>query len=417
MAKSQTQIPGMQYSSGIYVSPGRRTISPALPATYSTYRAIRRHPTVALARGLMAAPIISTDWNVQIDDRVSDDVAVYLNELKKYIRFYIMEKAIFAGIDYGWAGFEIINFLKDGQYFCRMKQLLPELNQVTISESGEFSGYKESLYDSYLPADIVLHIAFRLEGQNLYGQSLLENIRLAYSAYLSCEAGAAKYDAKVAGAQFLVAYPDGESLTADGTIPNATLARDILDGLEAGGGIVRPASQAVYVDQLGADNAKNLGWDISILEDRNARQGSFIDRLNYLDAQMVRGLIMPERSILEGVHGTKAESEAHANMALLYAEYQAQAIINGVNDQIVPRLLEANFGPSVVGKARYEPAPIIDSNREYLRSIYKEVIKDPTSIRSIDVDSVMDQLGVPKSEQVVDMETQNGAVDTSGTEE
>jgi len=47
----------------------------------------------------------------------------------------------------------------------------------------------------------------------------------------------------------------------------------------------------------------------------NTSQGSFIDRQKYLDALKMRAFGLPERSILEGSHGTKAEADVHADIA------------------------------------------------------------------------------------------------------
>ena len=67
----------------------------ALPATYNTYRTIRRNPTVALARALSAAPILAAQWTVKSRDGVPDAWVRFIQAEMLPLRQTFLEAALF----------------------------------------------------------------------------------------------------------------------------------------------------------------------------------------------------------------------------------------------------------------------------------------------------------------------------------
>ncbi len=98
------------------------------------------------------------------------------------------------------------------------------------------------------------------------------------------------------------------------------------------------------------------------------QQQGFVDRLRYLDSLKVRGMLLPERAILEGQHGTLSESQSQGNLALLQAELVHHHLTREINRQAVDPVLEANWGPAYRGKVRLEAAPLSDANQGFLAS-------------------------------------------------
>ena len=45
----------------------------SIPATYATYRQIRKHGTIAMARELKVAPVLASEWTIDADDDVPDE--------------------------------------------------------------------------------------------------------------------------------------------------------------------------------------------------------------------------------------------------------------------------------------------------------------------------------------------------------
>jgi hypothetical protein len=93
-------------------------------------------------------------------------------------------------------------------------------------------------------------------------------------------------------------------------------------------------------------------------------------------------LLLPEWAILEGQHGTLAESQSQGDLALLQAELVHHHLTREINRQAVDPVLEANWGPAYRGKVRLEAAPLSDANQGFLRQLVTQVLADPKDFAS-----------------------------------
>lgn len=383
-----------------------------LPASYDTYREIRKDPTIALARALSIAPILAAEWSVEADDK-SPDGAVSIGEAQEFIkqqflptRELFLERALFGGCDFGHQGFEKVFEYRDGRIVLKkFKPLLQDLTELLVDEgTGAFAGFRQKKTD--VPLSNCLLIPFRVEGTNWYGEPLLENAREPWNQKRKAAGGAERYDEKVAGAHWIVRYPIGETEDENGTaMDNALLAKKILDAVESSGSFAIPQDVAAFANELAMENA---GWKIELLSDGGGRQPTFVTRLDYLDKQLTRALILPERSVLEGTYGTKAEAEAHGDLALTNAELTHDHVTRLVNWHAVDQLLALNFGDAWRGVVRLVASPIVDERLSFLKEVYTAVLTNPSGFLeewgTLDTDSMKELLGVPKSE-----ETETGA--------
>ena len=98
--------------------------------------------------------------------------------------------------------------------------------------------------------------------------------------------------------------------------PNPELAKRLAHKLESSGAVAIPRDVAQLLETAGLDSP---GWKIELLSEGGSLQAGFTGRLEYLDKLKVRGILTPERTVLEGQHGTLAEAEAHADVALTQA--------------------------------------------------------------------------------------------------
>lgn len=403
---SGPQIPG---ANSIFFSKDQ-ILHKQLSASYPTYRTMRKHPTIALARGLFIAPIITSPWTVEADDDASDAAIEFISEWAKN-KTDLKYRIASSGCDYGWFGGEILYVItEDNLLNIEIKQLIPDLNSILIDENGNFQGFAQinNMYTTpnskdIIPLDKAFICPFRVEGQYLYGASLLDNALDTFNSYVIAEESASKYDKKIAGAQYKIAYPEGKTIVSGETKHNSVAAKEMLNNLDSGKGITLPRCVAdTSAGTLTKEELERYSWDVGILEDASPRQSHFVDRLRYLDSLLVRAMIMPERTTIEGQFGTKAESEAQADIAIKYSLYQSSIITDAVNKQIIDKLLAFNFGADQVGKVRLKDTPIIDDKISYLRTIYTKILDNPNAINSIDIDSLQDSIGIPKNEQVTE---------------
>ena len=364
--------------------------------TYDAYRDLRKDPTIALGRRLLVSGILAGSWSVEQDD---DTRAVVVDFVKSLIplRESIMRPIVGYGrVDFGWMPFEKIFEIINGLVTMRLKPLLHDITTILIDGQGNFAGYRQR--NAPTPVDIplekCLHIAFDVEGANLYGAPLLENVRATQISWTDCDDGAKRYDKKIAGSHWVVHYPPGTSQIDDETVENADVAKQLLLALESSGSMSLPSTTAEYVQELNDANvAKLYQWDVKLISDVSSRQPAFADRLKYLDSLKIRGLGLPERSMLEGQFGTKAEAGEHIGLAVTHMQNIDQTITKMLNDQVVNPLLEINFGPDAVGKARLVSAPLVDTQIAFMQDLYLKVMA--TADPDIDTDALKEQLSIP----------------------
>ena len=214
--------------------------------------------------------------------------------------------------------------------------------------------------------------------------------------------GARRYDRKIAGATVVVHYPKGSSYDERGVLtPNPELAKRLAHKLESSGAVAIPRDVAQLLETAGLESP---GWKIELLSDGGSLQSGFTGRLEYLDKLKVRGILAPERTVLEGQHGTLAEAEAHADVALTQADLTHQYVVDQLNLQVVDSLLALNFGQHARGAVQVVPAPIVDAKRSFYRDLYKTLLANPNfqthELSALDLDALKDTLGLPKSTEI-----------------
>jgi hypothetical protein len=403
--------------------------APRLAAGYETYRRMRRDPTIALARALAVAPVVAGKRTVEADADVPEEVRGWIDKQFLTVREPLLETILKHGyVDFGHQGFELIWGLDaDGrQYVARFKPLLPDVTEILIDDHGGLAGLRQrgkgdgsnspvgpegashKLDLSPFPRqkDVVLTgtsamlVSFGGEGSNLYGEPLLENVREVWNDWRRANEVAARYDRKIAGAYLVLHYPSfGQGIDQNGAkLDNVYLAQRILDKLEAASGV---AIGDVPSELAPGQDPNQTAWRLEVQGSAGGQQQGFVDRLRYLDSLKVRGMLLPERAILEGQHGTLAESQSQGDLALLQAELVHHHLTREINRQAVDPVLEANWGPAYRGKVRLEAAPLSDANQGFLRQLVTQALADPKDFadlfRRADWPSIFDAVGLPQT--------------------
>jgi len=380
---------------------------PRQDITYKKLREMRLDPTISLARRLMLAPVLAANWSYESEKNAPEGAQEFIAEQMQPLRTHILETGFLGCIDFGWQPYEkIYEVLADGHVgLHKLKPLLQDLTTIrVIDETGAYNGLTQTTDDLDLDLDPkkTLLLNIDVEGTNWYGRSTLANCEDAYDSWIKSDGAAERYDSKIAGAHWVVHYPVGQTpYGVDGTVmDNFEIAKKVLSNLQASGAVCLPNNLTAFTDSLDAQAAPE--WRIELLSDGSG-SGAFIERMKYLDALKVRAMGLPERSILEGQFGTKAEAEVHADLAITNMDMRHRSIVQMLNGHVVNDLLLYNYGPGYENTVYIEPAPITDLALQYLRGIYLAYLADPQTqileMENVDLEALRDRLGIPMKPQ------------------
>jgi len=370
--------------------------------TFKELKALRKDPTIALGSGLLVSGILAGAWSIETDEEKLEEVTDFITKVMLPLRESIIRPAVaFGRISYGWMPYEEVFAIKDGRIVIeRMKPLLHEITTILVDDNGNFRGFRQKSPSDPIGIDVPFEkctlINFDVEGGDLYGYALLENIRAIQTAWSECDKGAKKYDAKIAGAHWVIHYPTGVTTRNEerGAEDNYDIAMEMLHALEASGSIVVPSTVSDDVQELNlAHISKLYQWNVELISDQSPRQASFIEREKHLEALMMRGLGIPERACTEGHYGTKSEAETHVDLLITNMESIDRAIVQVVNTQVVDQLLMLNWGLAP-GTVRLVAAPLIDEQISFLRKLYLTL-----GGKQVDIGALQETLNIPPGKE------------------
>lgn len=373
---------------------------------YAKVREMRLDPTISLARALCIAPILAANWSYEQQDDAPEGAQDLIQEMMTPLRNDLLRSGFFGCIDYGWQSYEkIFEVREDGfVHVKKLKALLPDITDILVDPvSGDFIGLRQDVTcnTNYteplnLPIEKCLLLNVDVEGSNWYGESVMKIVEKAYDQWVDSNASSARFDRKMAGSHWVIHYPIGESKVNGQLTDNFVIAKQIISRLESAGAVAVPRALAEHIDDLNGQAPDQ--WKIELLESSGG-QTSFMDRLKYLDALKVRAFGLPERAVLEGQFGTKAEAEAHADIAVLNMELRHQLMTQSINRHVVNQVLAYNYGPQAKNKVYIQPAPIADLEKDWLKKIYEKIISDPngflTELDAIDMEALRDRVAIP----------------------
>ena len=377
---------------------------------YAKVRKMRKDPTLALARQLVTAPVLAAEWSYEEKEDAPEGAKELIEACFEPIRLHLLRNAFNGWLDFGWQAFETIYNYDDltGKVVIRKyKPLLQDITEILVDPAtGGYAGLKQQgsgVKPVILPIPQTLLMSCDVEGTDWYGQAIMRNAEEAYDSWNCIDKAASRYDERVAGSHWVVYYPLGRSPYNGKETDNFEIAKDILASLRSSGRVAIPTNVDAVVEDLNLTaGAGNQGWKIEILSDSGTSQTAFVDRMKYLDSLKVRALGLPERSVLEGQFGTKAESEAHADFAITNMELRHGMAVQDINWHGVNRVLTLNWGRAAANTVFIKPSPIADRTLTFLRTLYQGIIASPDGfaleLLNVDLGALKDRLGIPVNE-------------------
>ena len=370
-------------------------------ANNAKLRRMRKDPVIALVRFMFFAGILSGKWsfekaNADVPDEWVDLIKAQLEPMRRHI----LATGALGCFDFGFQPYEKVFEVSPelGTYIKKLKPLVQDSTTIVTTESdGSFAGLKAGQIE--LPFEKALLLYFDAEGTDWSGTSTLANAEKAYDDSMAASVSAKRFDQKMAGAQWVVRYPDGKTNFNGEETPNHEIADQILSSLQSSGMIALPISQAMMSADVFNEKA---GWHIELITASGASV-EFNQRFEYLDKCKARALGFPERSVLEGNHGTLAEAGAHQDFVLTLIEYRHDCILELINWHLVNQILFFNFGPGTENSVAIVASPINDASKAMLKELYTKILEQPdgflSELDNIDIPAIASSLGIPRIEQ------------------
>lgn len=368
---------------------------------YTKVREMRNDATVSLCRELVAAPILTAAWSIGSNDFAPPDAKQIIEDCILPFRLHLLKTSFYGCLDFGWQPYEKVFEYDDftGKILPKkLKPLLQDKTDIQIdAANGSFMGFKQD--DLVLDLDTSLLVNIDVEGTDWYGQPKMKAVEGSYDNWVICNNANVRYDAKIAGAHWIIHYPKGTTTVNGEVKDNFVLATEILGQLQSSGSFVVPKFIEQFIGDANDAAGGETAWKIELLSAYPTSNVAFIDRLKYLDALKARGLGLPERAALEGQFGTKAEAEAHADFAISNMELRHQIMVQHYNWHLINQILRLNWGEEFENSVWIDVAPITDLSLQYIRQIYLTVLANQEGFASealkLDLQAMRDRLSLP----------------------
>ena len=341
------------------------------PGTYATYRVMCAHPTIALLRLSVMAPIMAAAWSYE--EKGGKPAPKGAKELIERtfdkLRPTLLMNCLRA-LDYGFQAFENVwGEDREGYYIPAMvRGLLPDLTELLVDKQGQLQGVQNSGVTITGPQFFVY--TYDREGDNWYGRSRLENCRRQWANWLRDDDNLVKAGNKVGGILPKIGFPADAAAVENKADTNYSKAQTLAIGLMNGQPVVMQNLTASMLETIGNGHHELAGkslWSIDLLDMGNMgpQQAALVETLRYRDSLLCRGYLRSERSVIEAqTAGSRADAEAHtASISDTDCDMLHQDIVTAINETLVRETLRQNFGDEYADCVEIKPKQIVDESR------------------------------------------------------
>ena len=383
---------------------------------------LRSYPTVAYCMYILTIIGHSSKWTVEADEDVPWEAIHLVEKFVKDCKTELWRTGIDGWITHGYAVYEKLfraDLNEQGEYriaIRRLKHLLPEYILINMDAQEGFVGVTVNMPQrvDLTPAQCLI-LTNEKQGDDLRGRPMLRAIKEgATGARVSLE-GMLRYEEKLAkGPKYKVMYPYGVEEDENGNlIRNEDKARNFVSEIENNCFALMPRRKNINPAQ---NVANQSDYDLEMFP-QDSITGNFINDLMYLDKLIVRAFGIPERAVLEGLFGTKADAENGTDFLTLRIEYLVELMVDQLNRYAVDPLMNFNYN-GLAGRVKIRPGTIDKRDVKRISDLLSSVIQSPYGqavlLPTFDMDSMMDMVEIPRLKQnetigkTVEMNSQEG---------
>jgi hypothetical protein len=352
----------------------------------TTYDKMKADPQIAIGLSVIKMPIYSLGWSVECDDPdIREFVKITLKAVwKKLIR------SMLTAIDYGFASHEKVwwlypfdistiapngrkktHFKGKAEVYRKIKPHYPGSIKIrTDSKTDDFLGILQSVgsNETKLDADKCFLFSLNADFGNFFGQSRL---RPAYKPWYWKEVISQfmlRYFERRGSPATVVTHPVGGGIDVDGNeYDNSEIALRIGQNL---------VENSVVTLPFEANRDGINQWNLDYLQDEK-RGEMFVEALNYLGAQELRALLIPERVMTQDLStGSFSMASSHAEIFLLSEEGLVAEMESAINATIIPPLVQYNFKPKKIVECNVRIESIQYDRKRILKEILIEMIRN-----------------------------------------
>ena len=382
--EERTQRPYLLPPSGWGTFPG---FDPAPPGSVPIYWQMRRYPTICLAWMTVATPILAGTQTIEIAEwaqrKFGDDTMSEMRAAAEQYIAPIIKKAMTAALDYGlhfgFALQEIIWERTDDKLTIPsdIVPVLPGEGMIYRDIYRRFSGFR--VYQEERDARYGFLFVNQPWIDPIFGYSRNENARVPWWRAMQSANNADRTEKKASGTQIGFGFPMGQTWTDDDGNPlmPADVVQQIFNGAIQGKSFTYPKVPFRMQDVM-----KNPAlWDMSTIDWKTIDWGNMgpaieahLARKRELDVDMFRGWYRPERSAMEGVHGTLAEAQQHGEAAITDSELIHSEYCSQFDAQVTNRWLVTNFGKEFAGSIFNRASPLTDPVMSFMRNVANTLV-------------------------------------------
>lgn len=316
--------------------------------TVAQYKKIRMHPMCRLGLAFikLGLPDVVPLWTASKPEEALIAEAAFKPIWKRTVRNAL------ECVDFGFKAMELlwqngtVKHEDENEAQKTYKGYLPKLPKSLDGETidilvnerdGSFIGFwQDSDEKRKCLAEDMKALVFtnQLESGNYYGISDLESIYpYWYDANINRQFHMRWLERKGTGI-YKGRYPSGTSDVEGAETENADLMMDLLNGIVEGVVVSVPSD---------ADDKGNPKWDIALLEGED-KNNSFIEHAKYLDETILKGLIIPDKALVQGEMGARASVESFQNLFIARKQDLLNQIVDTINLYFVRNFAIINFG-------------------------------------------------------------------------
>jgi len=349
----------------------------------SAFRRMRTDPQVQAGLSVIKLPILAQTFSIEGPGGATDATDTIEKAISGAYN-KILQRALLA-VEFGFSAQEIVWSESDGLFTISGSYDFDPVNvKLNIDEFGDVHSYTIP-GGIEIPKDKAFIFTHRKEFGNPYGTSRLLSCYDVWRTKELIWLFTNRYYERKGNPPTIVKYPSS---------PNQKETdRNANDAIEMGRGLLENA--VVALPSTRDEFGKEI-WELGYLTD-DARAGMFLDYLKYLDRMILRAMFIPDRVMTqEDSSGSYALARAHLDLFLVSEDGLISDIEEEINNQIVRRILDYNFGKDIPG-FRLRISRLSRMDRELMASIFMEMVRSGDA--RLPAETLAKELGLPATEK------------------